>query len=369
MAWLAKRYGSDTNNSDNDNNSDDKKKGQESIGKKSKDEVKQAALEKLNSLLSSMKVSSSFSDEYTTQPIQLATPVNRRKKPKQEVEEKADVNTIEEQEAEKVSKPEEQGLEPELQTAVTDVARMFGDVEGQVKHELTRKLKEYAEYSTDGSKDESSPPRNIGDLFAGMKVEKNKDQLQAQMDSRADSWVKASHQVGERLRSSFPQGSAPPRQRMNGIPGKPQKVDLESGLPLNIFSKDLQKSPQQEVKLKIWDRLLQEEKQLLLTHPPRNALEEMIMWTKQGKIWKFPIDNEQGMDEEANTGFHEHVFLDNLLDGFPKKGPIALFMELVCIGLSKNPYLSVKQKKEHIDWFRQYFKEKESVLKEVGAIV
>ena len=26
----------------------------------------------------------------------------------------------------------------------------------------------------------------------------------------------------------------------------------------------------------------------------RNALEEMILWTKQGKLWQFPVDNEQG---------------------------------------------------------------------------
>ena len=32
---------------------------------------------------------------------------------------------------------------------------------------------------------------------------------------------------------------------------------------------------------------------LLSTKPPRNALEEFILWTEQGKLWKFPIDNEQ----------------------------------------------------------------------------
>ena len=27
---------------------------------------------------------------------------------------------------------------------------------------------------------------------------------------------------------------------------------------------------------------------------PRNAFEEQIEWTKQGKMWTFPIDNEAG---------------------------------------------------------------------------
>lgn len=27
---------------------------------------------------------------------------------------------------------------------------------------------------------------------------------------------------------------------------------------------------------------------------PKNGFEEMIQWTKEGKLWKFPIDNEAG---------------------------------------------------------------------------
>lgn len=27
---------------------------------------------------------------------------------------------------------------------------------------------------------------------------------------------------------------------------------------------------------------------------PQNAFQELIQWTNEGKIWKFPIDNEQG---------------------------------------------------------------------------
>lgn len=37
-------------------------------------------------------------------------------------------------------------------------------------------------------------------------------------------------------------------------------------------------------------------------------------------------------------------------------------MELVCVGLSKNPYLTVKQKQEHIEWYRKYFDEKKDIL-------
>ena len=63
-------------------------------------------------------------------------------------------------------------------------------------------------------------------------------------------------------------------------------------------------------------------------------------------------------------GFHQHVFLMDQIADFPRRGPIRHFMELVLIGLSRNPHLTVQQKHEHIDWFRQYFKEKQDVLKE-----
>lgn len=74
------------------------------------------------------------------------------------------------------------------------------------------------------------------------------------------------------------------------------------------------------------------------------------------------------MDEEAKVDFTEHVFLEGLIADFPKKGPVRHFMELVTVGLSQNPHISVQRKHEHIDWFRQYFREKQEVLKISGAL-
>ena len=68
------------------------------------------------------------------------------------------------------------------------------------------------------------------------------------------------------------------------------------------------------------------------------------------------------MDEEAKVPFHEHVFLDHLIEDFPKTGPVRVFMELVILGLSKNPYMTVKEKHDHVDWFRKYFEEKKEIL-------
>ena len=68
------------------------------------------------------------------------------------------------------------------------------------------------------------------------------------------------------------------------------------------------------------------------------------------------------MDEEADVPFHKHVFLEHLLEPFPKKGPIRNFMELVIVGLSKNPYVTLQQKYDHVAWFKDYFEDKYHIV-------
>lgn len=76
-----------------------------------------------------------------------------------------------------------------------------------------------------------------------------------------------------------------------------------------------------------------------------------------------------GLEEEDNVHFSEHVFMERHLKGWcPKSGPIRHFMELVCVGLSKNPYLTVQEKINHIMWYKEYFESKQDMLQELGAI-
>ena len=44
----------------------------------------------------------------------------------------------------------------------------------------------------------------------------------------------------------------------------------------------------------MWEFLEERERQLSIMRPPDNIFEQHILWTEQGKLWKFPIDNEQG---------------------------------------------------------------------------
>jgi small subunit ribosomal protein S31 len=118
--------------------------------------------------------------------------------------------------------------------------------------------------------------------------------------------------------------------------------------------------------LLVWNDLVERELKLTVTHPPANHFEKMILWTEQDKLWKFPIDNEQGMDEEAKVYFTEHIFLEQHLEAWcPTKGPIRHFMELVCVGLSKNYHCSAQEKLDHINWFKEYFEGKKEILASV----
>ena len=78
---------------------------------------------------------------------------------------------------------------------------------------------------------------------------------------------------------------------------KQDVYQLASGPRLGIFSrneiKDWPVQPKPGI-LDTWHKLKKQELKALYTHPPRNAFEEWILWTEQGKLWKFPIDNEQG---------------------------------------------------------------------------
>ncbi|NXC13868.1 RT31 protein, partial [Corythaeola cristata] len=168
-------------------------------------------------------------------------------------------------------------------------------------------------------------------------------------------------------RASLRKPNPPEAGEHSSLVGHSQvKQSLKVGRRLNIFTKA---SAETENALKtvssptIWDLEFAKEIAAVTAQPPRNGFEEMIQWTKEGILWEFPIDNEAGMEDDAE--FHEHIFLEKHLEVFPKQGPIRHFMELVICGLSKNPYLSVKQKIEHIEWFQKYFEEKKELLKEI----
>uniref|UniRef100_A0A915D8D5 Small ribosomal subunit protein mS31 n=1 Tax=Ditylenchus dipsaci TaxID=166011 RepID=A0A915D8D5_9BILA len=71
----------------------------------------------------------------------------------------------------------------------------------------------------------------------------------------------------------------------------------------------------------------------------KKCSEEQIEWTKQGKMWPYPINNEYMLGPELKVSFAKHVFLEPEWEkhGVPRSKSVDHFMELVLVGLSKNP--------------------------------
>ncbi|EFB21843.1 hypothetical protein PANDA_006069, partial [Ailuropoda melanoleuca] len=240
-------------------------------------------------------------------------------------------------------------LNPELVAAASAVADFLPFDKQTTKSELLRQLQQHEEVSK-AQKDGKRAKVSVSNIISDMKVAKSatrrvstRPEHQIQFDEGTDDYM------GQKTKDL--------KKRKNMLKGK----------RLNIF--DLmavtEEAPGTETAPSLWEVEFAKQIAAVNEQPLQNGFAEMIQWTKEGKLWEFPINNEAGFDDDGSE-FHEHVFLDKHLKDFPKQGPIRHFMELVTCGLSKNPYLSVKQKIEHIEWFRNYFNEKQDILKESG---
>ncbi|XP_069572549.1 small ribosomal subunit protein mS31 [Brachyistius frenatus] len=244
-------------------------------------------------------------------------------------------------------------LDPDLVAAASAAASTLPN-HSQAESELLRQLRQRKAITEAQKKGDMN---NLGVIIADMKVGKNSnrhnawpaDQIRFDDDGRGymhDRGIAAELVGVQRRRNSF------------------------LGKRLNIFTRITDEDGVESAVAQptLWDVEFANQLALSPNQMPRNGFEEMIHWTKEGKLWQYPINNEAGLEEEASVPFHEHIFLGkHLEEGFPQQGPVRHFMELVVAGLSRNPYLTVQQKKEHISWFRDYFHQKEEVLKEADV--
>jgi small subunit ribosomal protein S31 len=243
-----------------------------------------------------------------------------------------------------------ESLSPELVAAASAIAEALPFDKQTTKSELLRQLRQHEEHSRT-QKDVKKPKISFSSIISDMKVARpstarvsTRPEYQIQFDEGADD-CHGQEKTADRKK----------RLRKNLFMGK----------RLNIFDIKAfaEEAPETETSPSLWEIEFAKQLATVNKQPFQNGFEEMIQWTKEGKLWEFPINNEAGFDDDGSE-FHEHIFLDKYLEGFPKQGPIRHFMELVTCGLSKNPYLSVKQKVEHIEWFRNYFNEKRDIIKE-----
>lgn len=78
-----------------------------------------------------------------------------------------------------------------------------------------------------------------------------------------------------------------------------EDFDIYNGKSSRVFENMGDISPDIP-ELKTWAVLQQKELKALSTSPPANVFQELILWTEQGKLWKFPINNEQGFQSTIN---------------------------------------------------------------------
>ena len=118
--------------------------------------------------------------------------------------------------------------------------------------------------------------------------------------------------------------------------------------------------------LPLWSKLQDNYLKIMELPFPKNAYEDHIILTEEGKLWHYPIDNEQGLDSEKKVPFEDHVFFAELLDQFPRSPYIQSFMEFVVLGLGNNPHMTAERKREVISWYRNYFIDKAEIFNASG---
>ncbi|XP_014976449.2 small ribosomal subunit protein mS31 [Macaca mulatta] len=310
----------------------------------SKDTSESQASAKENTKKDLLDIIKGMKVELSTVNVQTTKPPNRR--PLKSLE--ATLGRLQ-RATEYAPKKRTEPLSPELVAAASAVADSLPFDKQTTKSELLRQLQQHEEESR-AQRDAERSKISFSNIISDMKVARRSA---ARVRSRPEHQI----QFDDGYDSSPDQQTTDLRKRL--------RKNIFSGKRLHIFDMTAvtKEAPETDASPSLWDvefakQLATVDGQLL-----QNGFEELIQWTKEGKLWEFPINNEAGFDDDGSE-FHEHIFLEKHLESFPKQGPIRHFMELVTCGLSKNPYLSVKQKVEHIEWFRNYFNEKKDILQE-----
>ncbi|XP_072018827.1 small ribosomal subunit protein mS31-like [Amphiura filiformis] len=293
-----------------------------------------------------------------------------------------------------------EALKNAMSQAAKTVSKSFPDAD-KTESDLVKQLRRYEEAKAAGERGDTEA---VSSLLTGLKVGNVQEETEEvnEMKTREGNDAGSVSSLLESMVSKEPYERLRRGQQRDMEGGKRRDMDTRRGMEraqrqrlgveriqtsdrklfvgrrltkerLGIFkpstTPDSEVTIDAELEIKsIWEQEEENELNQLRKMQMRHGFDEMIDMTREGRLWKYPIDNEQGLEEEQAVGFHEHVLLDDLIEDFPKTGPVRDFMELVIIALSKNAYFTVQQKKEHIDWFRNYFQDKEEALREAESL-
>jgi len=309
-------------------------------------------------------------------PVELkAKPVELKAKPV-ELKAKPVKRNISKKDSSSSSSDSDEELSESLVVATKNVAKSKsrkikdGDTREKVKNEvetaLTRKLKSIGSETKDArQKSEVKGDAVNVDILRTLKMVKEPEVSQDQKISGVQPLSdeqKAFMTERNRKRSEA---------RNKQIAQEYEPINLfEAEKPLGIFQASQSEDTECET-LQTWQAISNREMGILTTQSPRNLIEDMASMTEKGMLWHFPINNEQGIDEDEMDSFIEHVFLERHVESWcPQSGPLRDFMEAVCTTLSKNAFMTVQKKLEYIDWFRDYFDQphQKEILEISGAL-
>ena len=232
--------------------------------------------DKLEALLQSMKISSKTElktplDSKLAKP-NFSNPIKRDKegKPKSHL-------------------PPTEELDKEMVNVTKDVASLNSNTKQRQRNEteLLMRLKQLSKDTEEAKRENEISGEDMKSFLNDMKVDKpmSKRKLKMSENEKTDLSME---QV------AFLQKRAKLRRQKDSKNNLVSSIDLKSGIPLGIFTEPMETSESDSEVLKTWRACREREYEILSTPPPRNALEEMILQTKQGKLWHFPINNEQG---------------------------------------------------------------------------
>uniref|UniRef100_A0A1I8NU28 Small ribosomal subunit protein mS31 n=1 Tax=Stomoxys calcitrans TaxID=35570 RepID=A0A1I8NU28_STOCA len=316
--------------------------------------AEESASSKLNRLLASMQTDDQLSLNKNIDVVPRPGEANKKKKLqlKQQAESK-DIFSAAKRVASMLGEENKQQTESELLTKL-----------------LGKKITAPADSEKSPTSETSASEADISlsELIVGMKIDRrqsSKDSPPSRSEYVRRSIAAKGSQKQQYRKDGFSERR--PMQRSREAATYTGSVNLFGGEPLGIFT-DITHLKDSTDLLPTWGHLHEQSLKIQVSHPPSNYYEKLALWTEQGKVWRFPIDNEQDWLDEKDVDFSEHIFLEQHLEGWcPNRGPIRHFMELVCVGLSKNPFITAREKKEHILWYRDYFEVKKDILKDLMA--
>ena len=241
-------------------------------------DARSKAKEKLSALLNDLQVSGA-SNIKTSVDNKLAKP-KFSKQAKRDKEGKI-----------KSELPPSNELDREVVNATEEVANLSRK-KTKTQSELLQRLKQVAKDTKEAKRDHEVSGENLESIFSSIKVERPLSNQKKKITENLDNVAKRQELTMEQM--AFLQKRAKLRRAEAAKVQEGTSVDLHSGIKLGIFTGPLPESSDMDL-IPAWRACHDREMKILSTPPPRNALEEMILQTNQGKLWHFPINNEQGV--------------------------------------------------------------------------